>query len=170
MQLIRPILKTVTPTDSRIVSTLRTKNEIFGELVVDTRIHEDGYNRLISEIKNRMGKTLGEEIFSIDNKNKTMFGYLIETLPEYRQKGYGFGELMRLSSIITMIENNIQKLKITSKNTAINFHKKYKFQPAEIASTAPKKYLDMELTTQDIIENKNFFNELFKKHGIDYEI
>ena len=82
MQLIRPILKTVTPTDSRIVSTLRTKNEIFGELVVDTRIHEDGYNRLISEIKNRMGKTLGEEIFSIDNKNKTMFGYLIETLPE----------------------------------------------------------------------------------------
>lgn len=237
MQLIKPILKTVTPTDSRIVSTLRTKNEIFGELVVDTRIHEDGYNRLISEIKNRMGKSLGHEIFSIDNEQRTMFGFMIETLPEYRQKGYGFGELMRLSSIITMLENHIKQLDIVSKDTAIYFHSKYKFAPSntqfdtrnkilesiiknnknpldEISkralefierlkhtpsaeeqraitretNTLTKSYIekvmsqntqkehpfdctmDMRLTSQNIIKNKDFFNELFKKHGIDYEI
>jgi|InofroStandDraft_1065614.scaffolds.fasta_scaffold00014_247 hypothetical protein len=237
MHLVKPILKTITPTDSRIVNTLHTRHEIFGNLVTDTKIHYDGYNRLISEIKNPFGKTLGHEIFSIDNDNKTMTGYFIETLPEYRKKGFRLGELLRLSSIITMLENKIKQLDIVSKDTAIYFHSKYKFQPSttafatrdnilkniiqnsknpldEIIQNAiefieklkqkpsaeeqraitretnklAKTYIDrvmaqqsqkenmfdcaihMKLTSENIIENKDFFNALFKQHGIDYEI
>lgn len=237
MQLVKPILQTLSPSDSRIVNTLRTRHEIFGDLVTDTRIHNDGYNRLISEVKNKMGKTLGHEIFSINEDQKTMIGFLIETLPEYRKKGYRLGELMRLSSIITMLENNIKQLDIVSKDTAIYFHSKYKFVPSTITfktrdniletiikncknpldeitqraarlveklksnpsaeeqrtltretNTLAKAYIDrsmsqnnqrenqfncamdMRLTLQSIIENKNFFNKLFQKHGIDYEI
>lgn len=237
MQLIKPIIKTVTPNDSRIVNTLHTHHKIFGDLITDTRICNDGHNRLISEIKNKTGKRLGHEIFSIYNNQKTMLGYYIEVEPEYRKKGYHLGELIRLSSIITMLENNIKQLDILSKNTAIYFHSKYKFTPNVIVfedrdnilktiiqnnknpldnivkcaaefierlkhnptaeekraitretNTLAKAYIDnvisqntqkehpfigamdMKLTTETVIENKTFFNELFQKHGIDYKI
>lgn len=237
MQLVKPILKTLTPTDSRIVNTLHTHHKIFGDFVTDTQVYKSGYNQLISEIKNKCGKPLGHEIFSIDNEHKTMFGFTIEVEPEYHQKGFKLGELMRLSSIITMFENNIKQLDILSKDTAIYFHSKYKFQPNitafhfrdnilksiienskkpfdEITQRAvelverlkqkppgeeqraitretnslAKSYIekvisnntqkenpinspmDMKLTMETITGNKDFFNELFQKHGIDYEI
>lgn len=234
---LKPILKTASMGDSRIVNTLHTHSEIFGNLVTDTRIYNDGHNRLISEIKNRMGRRLGHEIFVLDTERKIMSGYYIEVEPEYRQRNYGFGELMRLSSIITMLENKMQQFEILSKNTAIYFHSKYKFTPNvigfddrdnilksilqncknlpdEIAKRAQefterlklnpsneekraitretnilaKTYIDrvlsqnsqkenpfigamdMKLTAEKIFENKDFFNNLLKKHGIDYKI
>ena len=65
MHLVKPILKTITPTDSRIVNTLHTRHEIFGNLVTDTKIHYDGYNRLISEIKNPFGKLSDMKYFRL---------------------------------------------------------------------------------------------------------
>lgn len=235
--LIKPALRPVTNNDSRIVNTLHTHNEILGDLVTDTRIYNDGHNRLISEIKNKMGKRLGHEIYSLDTERHTMNGYYIEVEPEYRQRNYNFGEILRLSSIITMLENKVKQFDILSKNTAVYFHSKYKFIPnvigfddrnnilksiiqnggnfveditkqaaeflERISQTPPaaeqrelvqktnilakdyiarviekqeqKKHpfigaMDMKLTAESVIENKNFFNELFKKHGIDYSI
>ncbi len=235
--LIKPILKTASVSDSRIVNTLHTNNKILGDLVTDTRIYNDGHNRLISEIKNRMGKRLGHEIFALDTERRVMSGYYIEVEPEYRRKNYGFGELLRLSSIITMLENKMTQFEILSKNTAVYFHSKYKFSPSvigfddrdnilkSILKNCPNPLdeitkraigfverlkvnptneekrtitretnilaqdyinrvlsqnvqkenpfigaMDMKLTAEKIFENKDFFNNLFKKHGIDYEI
>lgn len=237
MTLVKPIINALSPTDSRIVNTLYTKNEIFGDLVTSTRVYNDGHNRLISEIKNKTGKRLGHEIYSLDKNMQTINGYYLEVEPEYRQRNFRFGELLRLSSIITMLENNIKQFEILSKNTAVYFHSKYKFIPStarfddrdnilksiinncknpndEIAKRAiefieklkhnpsPEKQqeltretntlaqnyikrvisektqkenpfigaIDMKLTAQSVIENKNFFNELLQKHGIDYSI
>lgn len=237
MTLVKPIINALSPTDSRIVNTLYTKNEIFGDLVTSTRVYNDGHNRLISEIKNKTGKRLGHEIYSLDKNMQTINGYYLEVEPEYRQRNFRLGELLRLSSIITMLENNIKQFEILSKNTAVYFHSKYKFIPStarfddrdnilksiinncknpndEIAKRAiefieklkhnpsPEKQrqltretntlaqnyikrvisektqkknpfigaIDMKLTAQSVIENKNFFNKLLQKHGVDYSI
>lgn len=144
---------------------------------------------------------------------------------------------MRLSSIIAMLENNINQFDILSKDTAVYFHSKYKFIPNVKAfesrnnilrsivqnsenfvndltkqaiellerisqnppaeeqramvretNTIAKDYItkvlerkeqknhpfigavDMKLTAESVIENKDFFNALFQKHGIDYSI
>ena len=240
MTMFTPIINPLCNGDSRIVNTLHTHNDILGELITDTRIYNDGYNRLISEIRNLRGKRVAHEIFSIDKERSSMYGYYLEVEPEYRSsymKGFRFGEIMRLSSLITMIENNIQQLEILSKNTAVYFHSKYKFVPcitgfddrnnilksiiqnggsfvedlikraaellAKIKQNPPaaeqremvqqtnilaKNYIarvleqqeqkthpfigaiDMKLTAENIIENKDFFNALFKRHGINYSI
>lgn len=230
---IAPIIKSVSPSDSRIANKLHTRNEILGELITDTRNYNDGYNRLISEIRNKIGKRFGHEIFSLDQERKSMYGHYLEVEPEYRMRGFRFGEVVRLSSIITMLENNIKQFDILSKNTAVYFHSKYKFVPnvvgiddrinllksivqnggkffedlvkkaTELLQPPPsteqkelvqqtnslaKEYItrvlergeqknhpficsvDMKLTAENVIENKDFFNALFQKHGINYTI
>ncbi len=237
---INPLIKNIAPDDLRQVCSFTTRNDRLGELTTSTRIYNDGFNRLITEIRNPMGKRLGHEIFSIDKEHQTMYGFYIEVEPEYRSsymKGYRFGEIMRLSSIITMLENNIRQFDILSKNTAVYFHSRYKFIPNIIGfddrnnmlksivqnggdfvidltkraiellerisknpqateqramvgetNTIAKDYIarvlekheekkhpfigtvDMQLTAENITENRDFFNTLFQRHGIDYLI
>lgn len=114
--------------DSRRLCNLSSYNDVFGDLTLTTSKYEDGYDRFMTLINNKCGKSLGYEIFSLDRSKKYMFGYYMRVEPEY-QKKFGFGELLRLSSIIEMLENNIPKIKIYSKDTAIYFHSRYKFQP-----------------------------------------
>jgi len=164
------------------------------------------------------------------------------------QKGKGYGELLRLTSIIDLQENYLDRIAILALNEAVPFHHKYKFKPCipfqkysaedllmkisnnnkpELNITKEKainlldeiqqaglifntathnrftksvnklisEYLDavetkklnwestkekegasfrtdieMVLNLEDIYHNKDFFNERFQKHGIDYEI
>ena len=72
------------------------------------------------------GNTLGSEIFGLSGKSD-MFDYNIEVNNPHR--GKGFGELLCLTNIIEMIENKINLIRLYSKNTAIYFHSKYKFEP-----------------------------------------
>lgn len=237
-QMSKPIFTLVHPNDTRKLCSFNVHNELFGDLTVTTREYNDGINRFITELKNKPGKLFGKEIFSLEQNSDNMFGYFMEVGQEYRNKNFRFGEILRLSSIIEMIENKIKTLNIYSKDTAIYFHSKYKFKPdihqfdtrnkalesiinnpqkgfetfiekaVEILkkikntdspelqrtlrndtniltreylqqvlktegsrNTHPFDYgMDMTLTRETILENKDFFNALFKKHGIDYEI
>lgn len=224
------------------IPQIRVQNKYLGELFTESRRSSVDRTLITTELKNRRNKVLGEEIYSLDTDTQTGAGLLIQTGKEYRQKScYKFGEILRLSSIMALLENKIKTFEIFSKNIAIYFHSKYKFEPAiksfserdsalrsiimnsykngneydQISIEAQKllkntesepepakqrefciqanalikKYIQqvlatkneykkhpfdigmrMLLTEKSILENKNFFNDLFKKHGIDYTI
>lgn len=224
------------------IPQIRVQNKYLGELFTESRRGSVDRTLITTELKNRQNKVLGEEIFSLDTDTQTGAGLLIQTGAEYRQKScYKFGEILRLSSIMALLENKIKTFEIFSKDIAIYFHSKYKFEPAiksfserdralqsivmnshknggEYAQFAKeaeellkkiesepeaskqrefciqanaliKRYIQqvlatkneykkhpfdigmrMLLTEKNILENKNFFNDLFKRHGIDYTI
>lgn len=160
-----------------------------------------------------------------------MYGVNIKTHADYRRQS--LGELSRITSIMTMLKNNLNRIKIYSLGDAVIFHHKYKFEPniteradairilynmrtsgfreyyddinkVMIKSTPPdmdytvfcqetnelvqrflddiitnKRYnnrtfehwnLDMVLTKEKIMQNKEFFNNILKKHHIEYSI
>jgi len=236
---IKPVITSYTDNPAKKLVSLRSGNDIFGDLFINTQKSHDGINRFVTTLSNRCGKIFGKEIFSIDDNN-TMFGFDIIVGPEYRNKNFKFGELLRLSSIIEIIENNAKNFGIYSKDTAVYFHSKYKFEPSitaflyrdsalqaiikkkniagyeDLVQKAEEIYLqcqsdpvpelgrklckdtnkltkeyisrvlskgkdeykshpfdfgmDMALPRSSILDNKEFFNTLFAKHGIDYEI
>lgn len=223
------------------VPQLKVFKQDLGELVTVSKRSPYNNVQITTEIRNRLGKVLGKEIFTLDENNPFSIGSLISVEPEYRKKNYKFGEILRLSSIIMMLENKIKEFQIYSKSSAIFFHTKYKFEPAisqfkerdqalesviencnkhgkdyddikneaelilkeasikkssekqrnlcQKTNTLINKYLKkvmehkgeypshefktgifMKLTSDTILENKSFFNELLKKHNIDYQI
>lgn len=239
--MIKLNLPKITPywlNENRKLCELVSHNKKLGELNLNTSRYEDITERYITKIADKDNKVLGYEIFSFEDFNKDLFGYSIRVNPELRQKGLRLGELLRLSSIIELFENKMQKLKIYSKDTAIYFHSKYKFQPditsfrerdeilksivnnpqngmedfiepaqklleklnqnkepefqrkaIEEANGIAKGYIEKALTSQDgdkiypfnygmgmkltkdtIVKNKEFYNNLFTQHGIDYKI
>lgn len=222
--------------EDRKLCDIVAHNKILGDLTLNTKYYPDVTERFITELRDKDEKILGYELFSFEDFSNDLFGYSIRVNPELRQKGLRLGELLRLSSIIEMFENKINKLKIYSKDTAIYFHSKYKFEPSitsfkdrdealksiinnpqtgmekfiqsarqllekikqhqepEIqrgaikeANEITKGYIEkaletkhgseiypfsygmgMELTKENIIKNKDFYNNLFAQHGIDY--
>lgn len=233
----------LTPNINRVknVPQIKTVNKYLGELVTVSERNKDKYYEVTTELRNRLGKVLGREVFSLEENCPNSIGFSISVEPEYRKKSFHFGEILRLSSIIMILENKIKEFEIYSKNTAIFFHSKYKFEPAikqfserdlalesmisncqnngaeysemqreaeELLNAAKvddnaekqrelcvkanqllKRYfakveetkggykshpfntgISMRLTDDAIIKSKNFFNELFKKHNIDYKI
>lgn len=238
-ELIKPIIHQYSPADSRKLCTLKGLNNKAGEIMLDVKEAPDSYGyRFRTELKNKYGKLLGKEIFSYFKGKNYMTGQYIEVLPEYRQHNYFFGELLRLASIIELLENKLKQIEIYSKNTAVYFHSKYKFKPAiknfnerdkvlesiienemngyedlrlrakvlqnlikdtdipenqrklcEKTSILADEYINrvlkndeeckkhpfkngisMLLSYEDIIKNKEYFNKLFQKQGIDYTI
>ena len=238
--LVKPQWKNFSENDTRrVFEDLQIQNNILGQLSLGIRDYNDGFNRLVIEIKNAMGKIFGKEIISIDSHNKSMTGYNIIVEPEYRQKHFRFGELLRLASIMEILENKCPFIYIFSKDTAVYFHGKYKFEPV-IKSFEERDYaletiindtslhfrdlaikakiiqnqvkanknnaqkqreltqktnyivreyirraleeknpqeshpfrrgMDMMLDAETIRRNKDYFNSLFAKHGIDYKI
>lgn len=239
---VKPQWHSISDIDTRrVFDDIPIKNETLGNLLLSIKKHKDSFNMLNIEIKNAKNKVFGEEVISINTKDKTMNGINIFVNEEYRRKNYRFGELLRLASIMEMFENKSSKIDIYSKGSAVYFHSKYKFKPvlniadnfdealitlstiekdktpenkklSDLASFYKKilkansklfgiedlkKRIDdliqeyilnmsskdnpekthpfvhgirMVLSAEDIRSNKKFFNELFKKHGIDYRI
>ncbi len=230
--------------DSKLCS-FKVDNPFLGELQLNSRVdYNCGFKRMYLELVNVQKKLLGREELSVTDNYGRMLGLSIKVEPEYRndtkQKNYRLGEILRLASIIEMIENKKNIFKIFSRNTAIFFHSKYKFEPditnfeernntletiaedlsmgfedlrkrasdylakAKMSQSKPEeqrrlcgltnllsleyirriqklgreeykqhpfKYgIDMVLTRDKLIKNRAFFNELFRKHGIDYTI
>lgn len=240
LQKFRTMLKASEKAYVKSIPKIRTNNPILGE--IHTEHIRDSYNPtyITTELRNGIDNLLGKEIFSMEEGNPKSIGLTMEIAPEYRQKGFKFGEILRLSSIIMMIQNKIKEFEIYSKHSAIYFHSRYMFEPAitnfterdlalqsiikncegkeeykefqreaeEILENSfthkdakiqrdlcnetnilLKKYIakilekkseyrehpfstgiTMKLTDNNIFINKNFFNNLFKKHNIDYEI
>ena len=224
-------------TKVQIPFTLRDKN--LGKLKVrvkDTFIKPSQHDEItISINKNKFSSPLAIEKLDIF-KNKNIYGKNIEVQENFRNKNLRLGELMRLMSVAQMNENKSPVMEIYSKDSAIYFHAKYKFQPAidgyttidkaitQIASDKhpllkelvqeaqqfkeeiwttesynenwidkvndfvdryiqkvleyklPIKehpinsYINMKLTRENLLKNKDFFNQLFTNHGIDYII
>ncbi len=235
---VKPTIKLYRNNETRKLCSFVVPENKAGELNVNVKEDiENGGHLFITELRNRLNKLLGFEHLSHYNNNDNMTGLYIYVDPEYRQKHYFFGEILRLASIIQMLENKIKTFSIVSKDSAIYFHSKYKFQPSvtsfsnrdKLLSTlvndkapdfkdlslkgkelteqiknnpSPDKQrmycndanqlfsqyinralsnhdikshkfdwvMDMKLTRENVFANKEFYNELFKKHGIDYKI
>ena len=227
------VLNNTTP-----IPKIKFINRNLGEVYTETIINKDFPNRMITFLKDKYDRTLGLEEINLEQGLSTSAGLTIEAMQEFRNKGLGIGEMLRLTSIIAILENKIKEFFIYSKNTAIYFHSKYKFQPAidtfshrdfileniikncknkyeNIKEDAQillerareekkpesqrelcketnellKKYFNkikenkdeqkshpfdigfrMVLTEDEIIKNKDFFNNLFKKYNVNYKI
>lgn len=236
----KPIITNVAQGDTRKLCSFVVPENKFGKLCLDVKMPKAGYgHNFITELRNRFDKLLGYEEFAYFEGSPNMSGLFIRVNDEYKQKGFNFGEILRLSSIIEIMENKVKNFEIISKDTAIYFHAKYKFTPNLAFSDRDKflktlsgdksngyekfsqkaqdladklkiakenadipqqrkicaetnevlgEYLDkviaeksqkqhpinftmpMTLTDENILKNKEFFNQLFKKHGIDYNV
>lgn len=236
----KPIITNVAQGDTRKLCSFVVPENKFGKLYLDVKMPKAGYgHNFITELRNRFDKLLGYEEFAYFEGSPNMSGLFIRVNDEYKQKGFNFGEILRLSSIIEIMENKVKNFEIISKDTAIYFHAKYKFTPNLAFSDIDKflktlsgdksngyekfsqkaqdlanklkiakenadmpqqrkicaetnevlgEYLDkviaeksqkqhpinftmpMTLTDENILKNKEFFNQLFKKHGIDYNV
>lgn len=148
---------TVKKINTPIINTrsIEASNKILGKL---TTIHKtDKYNPqwIRTELKNQFGKTMGFELLTFNKEEKKGTGAVIEVEKEYRQKGFKFGEILRLSSIIEILENQIDEFEIHSKPSAIFFHSKYKFEPAI------NRFDERDSALLSIIENsKEGFEEI----------
>lgn len=231
------------PTINKIIiqntPQIKTTNKYLGEIFTSSKPKEYFPKDLTIFLKNKLDKTLGSEEITIEKNIGKAIGKMIWVEPEYQKKNFRFGEILRLSSIMMMLENKIKIFEIFSKNTAVFFHHKYKFEPAIKTFDERKKALEMiikncknkaeyedvynealklqhrclqetdaisqrnlrdktndllklymkriskkkdfknhpfengmwmTLTDEKIKENKNFFNELYEKHQIDYKI
>ncbi len=103
-------------------------------------------------------RPIGIHNYDINQSEKIMFGNTIDVVDSHnRRKGYG--EIMRLASIIEMLENNLDEIFIEAAPSAIPFHFKYKFEP-------DKLYLsDIAYILKEISESKSLgnFRELAKR-------
>ena len=221
--------------NTKIIESMNFKNKIFGDMFLK-RVASDnsGFNWLKFAVFNRCGKEFGYEILKISAADKEIIGANIFIHDEYRKK-YRLGEVLRLASIMHMVENKIGSIKITSKDSALYFHARYGFKPdfkefyardrllegiskdksfpelakealkliartndpdpanqravckeanellkryIELAlkSPAPEKHhpprysVDMSLKRDDVLANREFYNQLFERNSIDYRI
>ena len=214
-------------------------NSLLGELIVSSGPNFETPSFNLTEIIDKNGNKLGFENYNIDRLNSVITGFCIEIEKNYRNCGAKLGEILRLASIINMMENKVERFEIISKPEAMYFHSKYKFTPAikqfvlrdEILnwiitskSDAVKSFLleahkiqesvansgndvflkrelcvktnelldkiinivvqdkklqeenpfktcvNLVLTKEKVLKNKDYFNELFNSHGIDYQI
>ena len=90
---------------------------------------DDGRVVLSSDLYDSKGVLKAYNTFNIDNSNKVLNGYWMRVVDPLEQQKHGYGEVLRLASIIDLMENNLKKIAIFSRNEAILFHYKYKFRP-----------------------------------------
>lgn len=236
--MIKPDIHFIDPSSKRKICSFAFETPMLKNLKARIRKTNDGTHEFITEIKNPQNKILGSESFSLYENDTDISGLNIVVNPEYRGK-HKLGEILRLISIIEIIENNIKNFKIFSKDTAVFFHSKYKFLPnitqfgerdtalkdiitnatsqtqdnaklakellmksarsklpseqrefckqanvivadyikkiISLGASEYKKYpftrgMDMVLTNDELVKNRDFFNKLFANHGIDYKI
>ncbi len=235
---VKPFIRLYKPDETRKLCSFIVPENKAGELSINVKEDISGPDyKFLTELKNKSGQILGFENYSHFNNTDYMTGLLINVTPKYRRKNYFFGEILRLASIIQMLENNINIFFIKSKDTAIYFHAKYKFEPSiksfserdklletVVNDTSPDfkalslkgvnliqkinkctsfkeqrhlceetnklltEYInlvlseqkqkdhkfnwpmDMVLKKDTILKNKNYFNNLFVKHNINYKI
>ncbi|MBE7709817.1 MAG: hypothetical protein E7Z93_05140 [Cyanobacteria bacterium SIG32] len=215
--------------DSRKLCSFEVDHPKYNQLNVTTTKQKRGKYSI--EVGSTNNLKLAKEDFYIYPKENELYGANIRTHANYRH--HSLGEISRVASIITMLQNNLDRIKIYSIGDAVMFHHKYKFEPnitdrsdairvlkyimdskfdeykdpaqlIFIKSTSVdgdyseflaktneftkqflddiitnKKYdnrtfehwnLDMVLTREKVLENKDFFNNLLKKHNIEYAI
>lgn len=116
-------------TACRVIESFGFKNDLLGDLFLKRRLSpENGFGWQKFSVFNRVGKELGYEVLRLCPQEKYITGADIYVIDEYRKK-FHLGEVLRLSSIMELLENGLEAIKIKSKNTAVYFHAKYGFKP-----------------------------------------
>lgn len=130
IQNLKTTLNNSIKTEVKNIPKIRIQNKFLG--ILRTEHKRDYYNPslITTKLINTSGDVLGKELFELNESNSNSVGLSINVVPEYQKKGFHFGEILRLSSIMMIIENKIKNFEIFSKSTAIYFHTKYKFEPA----------------------------------------
>lgn len=205
---------------------------------------EGPLNYLIA-VEHPLGFEYGTELLHFNIHDHYIVGKDMYVSERYQDSGYRIGEILRLSSIMMLIKNNFNFIKLYATNPAVLFQAKYKFEPniampgerlealasviknkkepnmEEIKRLAIETYkeaksiayndrntprslelyettnklladfmkqmfkngrritpsrqpfdmgMSMILTKDRIIENKEFYNKLYRKHNIDFQI
>lgn len=213
--------------DARKLCSFEVDHPKYKQLNITTT--KDKHGEFNIEVRGSGAHALSKERFCMFPQE--LYGVNIKTHANYRRQS--LGEISRITSIMTMLQNNLSRIKIYSIGDAVIFHHKYKFEPniteradairilnnirnsgfkeykddintIMVKSTPPdmdytefcqetnklvqrflddvitnKRYnnrtfqhwnLDMVLTREKVIENKEFFNNVLKKHHIEYNI
>lgn len=152
----------------------KVNHEKLGNLDVSIRKYEDGFSNWIIEVKNALDQRLGKEVLYFEKDTKNLTGLNIIVEPEYRHsrfKNYKLGELLRLSSLMEMIQNKSSHIKIYSKGSAVYFHSKYGFEPditifadrnrslESIIANSDNNTYDFVEKAQDIMAKVRFYKD-----------
>lgn len=239
---VKPIINSATPiklsnSQIKFFDDFSIENSKLGKLKVVIDKDRDDFDEI--RILNHSGKTLAYDNFVISLPTSRIEDFFMRVNHDLCQTGARLGETLRLASIIELIGNNLDKIKLYSKDTAVLFHSKYGFEPKiksfdernmllkklsklnspeykdlneqakdlikriDLDAIYPEKQrmycveasflgkdyiekllkngtqgdstpflygMNMELTRNKIIRNKEFYNDLYKKHGIDFQI
>lgn len=112
----KPIITNVAQGDTRKLCSFVVPENKFGKLYLDVKMPKAGYgHNFITELRNRFDKLLGYEEFAYFEGSPNMSGLFIRVNDEYKQKGFNFGEILRLSSIIEIMENKVKNFEIISR-------------------------------------------------------
>jgi len=215
--------------DSKKLCSFEVNHPKYDQVSVATSKQKS--NKYAIEVSSQDRLNLSKEDFYIYPQNQELYGNSIKTYARYRQQS--LGEMVRMASIINMLQNGLNKIKLFSLGDAVIFHHKYKFEPniterseairvlEQIMQSKFKEYhdpaqiilikstnqsgnysefiettnkftkqflddiitnkrydnktfqywtLDMILTKENILGNKEFFNNILKKHNIEYTI
>ena len=143
---VKAMFAKVSASDDRVLfEPLKLKHHTLGDIFIHVSEDAKSWNKYKIEIEDKIGHMLGKELLSVDKDNKKMYGFDIFVSPEYRNKQ--LGELLRLFSLMIMKENKSPHLKIYSKNSAVYFHSKYKFEPQIW------QFMDRDKALESIVEN-----------------
>lgn len=150
IKLVKPIIRSAS--DGKKMCQFKIEHPKLGKLNMKTVPQStlSGYGQYEMSLTNASNYKIGYEIFTMENEPPQMLEHYIQTDPKYRGNNYFVGELLRLSSIITMIENKMKEMEITSLKSAVFFHAKYKFVPDITQISSAKKILsDVIVNTAD---------------------
>ncbi len=159
--------------DRKVFSCCDFDNKIFGNISVNIKDYWDGFGRWVIELKNSLDKLMGYEIVLMEKDSHNFMGNMIEVLDDYRRKGYGFGEILRLFSVMLMNENKSKRFEIYSRGSAVYFHSKYKFVPyitrySERDDTLNMIAKDKSAAFRDLAVRAKELIEMEKKNNIDF--
>ncbi len=110
--------------------SLKLEHNRLGQISANVRKVEGKDLRFKSEIFNSTRELIGYDEFSMINMlYGSMSDLYIESRKDLQDKDIGIGKLLRLISVMEMLKNKINVMKLYSVNTAIYFHSKFGFEP-----------------------------------------
>lgn len=121
--------------------------EVLGNIKTKV-LHERDFN-YVTKLIGEAGENLGRDHFYMSPKEHLMVDFDMKTEDKYRGK-YRLGELLRLISIMQMIENNIKKVELYSRENAVIFHAKYGFK------SNIRRFFHRDSILEQIIHDKRF--------------
>lgn len=123
---VQPVMQNISTNDGRKVCSFQVQNDKVGFVDVEVNERNLAQDRFRTEIYDSSRQLLGYDVFDMP-KGDSMFDYDITVHPPHR--GKELGELMRLTSVMQMVENDVDEINLYSKGSAVYFHAKYGFMP-----------------------------------------